>query len=140
PDDDAAAATAPTEVYDADAAARAAAGAYDTPVSQEPGQTDEAPRPKPGQKRPTKQEQEIAAAKSAAGIGTGAAAPSSTPSSVSQPGAPAPATDLPVRSEQLELSGDVTYTLPEQGLLPAGPPPKEASEANAEIVSALDRT
>ncbi|GAA4829904.1 DNA translocase FtsK [Garicola koreensis] len=141
--DDAAAATAPTEAYDPDAAARAAEGAYDTPVTSEPGDQEQAPRPKPGQKRPTKQEQQIAAAKSAAGIeepGSQEAAPSSTPSSVSKPEAPAPATDLPVRSEQLELSGDVTYTLPEQSLLPAGPPPKETTEANAEIVSALDRT
>ena len=143
PDDAGAASTAPTEVYDPEAAARAAEGAYDSPVDSEAAEASQAPRPKPGQKRPTKQEQEIAAAKSAAGIAESdsqGAAPSSTPSSVSAPEAPAPATDLPVRSEQLELAGDVTYTLPEQSLLPAGPPPKESSEANAEIVAALDST
>src|SRR5699024_6368381 len=110
--------TAPTEVFDHDAAAadaaRATRGAYDSPVtSEEAAQTEQTPQVKPGQKRPTKQEQEIAAAKRAAGIeesGHQAAAPSSsgaasTPRATSTPEAPAPATDLPVRSEQLELSG-----------------------------------
>lgn len=142
-DGDDPAATAETEAVTQDAA-RAAAGAYETPVAREPGEEEPTEQQfKPGQKRPTKQEQEIAAAKRAAGIDSAeqqGGAPSSTPAELSKPEAPAPATDLPVRSEQLELSGDVTYTLPEQSLLPAGPPPKEASDANAEIVAALDRT
>ncbi|NLS10948.1 DNA translocase FtsK [Nesterenkonia sp. MY13] len=118
--------TAPTAALDP------AEGAYDTPVFDA-----EAPEtPKPGKKRPTKQEQQIEATKRAAGVSSA----SSTPKATSHPEAPAPATDLPVRSEQLELSGDVTYTLPEQQLLPAGPPPKESSDANTEIVEALDRT
>ncbi|WP_120004332.1 FtsK/SpoIIIE family DNA translocase [Nesterenkonia muleiensis] len=127
--------TAPTQVFDV-----AAGGAYDSPVEVEPA--DETSALKPGQKRPTKQEQEIAAAKRAAGVSSAetAAKPASTPKPTSVPEAPAPAKDLPVRSEQLELSGDVTYTLPAQQLLPAGPPPKQSSEANAEIVAALDRT
>ncbi|MGQ7787902.1 DNA translocase FtsK 4TM domain-containing protein [Nesterenkonia sp. K-15-9-6] len=53
---------------------------------------------------------------------------------------PAPVSDLPVRSEQLELAGDVTYTLPDQGMLPSGPPPKEHTSANDEIVDALNQT
>ncbi|WP_300343928.1 DNA translocase FtsK 4TM domain-containing protein [Nesterenkonia sp.] len=154
--DEPAAETAPTEVFNHDDAARAAEGAYDSPVFSEPGQDE--PRPKPGQKRPTKQEKEIAAAKRAAGIEdqessatgpqsraearsqTSSRSEASTPKPTTVPEAPAPASDLPVRSEQLELSGDVTYTLPEQSLLPAGPPPKESSDANAEIVAALDKT
>src|SRR5699024_1964752 len=52
-----------------------------------------------------------------------------------------PVTDLPpipARSEQLELDGDVTYTLPDMGMLPQGPPPKERSEVNDRVVAALD--
>ncbi|ALE91683.1 cell division protein FtsK [Arthrobacter alpinus] len=52
-------------------------------------------------------------------------------------GPPAP---IPARSEQLQLSGDVTYTLPESDFLPAGPPGKEATEANDAIVAALTDT
>ncbi len=130
--------TAATEAVDASAAIE---GAYDSSVHVEP--IDEAAQLKPGQKRPTKQEQEIEATKRAAGV-TGSAtngrATTSSPKSTSVPEAPAPAKDLPVRSEQLELSGDVTYTLPEQSLLPAGPPPKNNTEANAEMVAALDAT
>ena len=135
-DDAAPADTAPTEVYDIDSG-----GAYDSPVEVEPA--DGTPALKPGQKRPTKQDQEIAAAKRAAGVPAeqaSAAGRKSTPKATSAPEAPAPAMDLPVRSEQLELAGDVTYTLPGQQLLPAGPPPKQSSDANAEIVAALDAT
>ncbi len=70
---------------------------------------------------------------------TAAVAPAE-PKETSQTEVAAPASDFPVRSEQLELAGDVTYTLPDQSLLPSGPPPKEASEANAEIVSSLNYT
>src|SRR5690606_34423477 len=45
---------------------------------------------------------------------------------------------IPARTEQLELDGDVTYTLPSLEMLPAGPPPKERSEANDRVVEALD--
>ncbi|MCQ9165609.1 DNA translocase FtsK [Arthrobacter sp. STN4] len=50
---------------------------------------------------------------------------------------PAP---IPARSEQLQLSGDVTYTLPGSEFLPAGPPGKEATEANDAVVAALTDT
>lgn len=117
-------------------------GAYETPVFQE-----EEPTPPPGVKRLTAQEKAIKAAKAKAGVfdaeeaeqRAGAQAVSK-PKPTARPEAPAPATDFPTRSEQLELSGDVTYTLPDQSLLPAGPPPKEHSEANNEIVAALDAT
>ena len=47
---------------------------------------------------------------------------------------------LPQRSEQLQLSGDVTYTLPPTDLLPPGPPMKVASEANETVKAALTET
>ncbi len=52
----------------------------------------------------------------------------------------APPTPIPARSEQLQLSGDVTYTLPESDFLPAGPPGKDATEANDLVVAALTNT
>ncbi|MET4060071.1 S-DNA-T family DNA segregation ATPase FtsK/SpoIIIE [Arthrobacter sp. UYP6] len=51
-----------------------------------------------------------------------------------------PATPIPQRTEQLQLSGDVTYTLPPSDFLPAGPPAKERSEANDAVVDALTNT
>ncbi|WP_022872396.1 FtsK/SpoIIIE family DNA translocase [Nesterenkonia alba] len=142
--------TAPTEAFDPDAA-RAAEGAFDTPVFSEsddaPG--DPTPAVKPGRKRPTQQEHQIAAAKKAAGVydvdaETSSAAPTTKPTTevtpTNQPEAPTPASDFPVRSEQLELAGDVTYTLPDQSLLPSGPVPKEHTAANDEIVEALNGT
>ena len=51
-----------------------------------------------------------------------------------------PATPIPQRTEQLQLSGDVTYTLPPSEFLPAGPPAKERSEANDAVVDALTNT
>lgn len=47
---------------------------------------------------------------------------------------------LPQRSEQLQLSGDITYTLPPNELLPVGPPMKVASEANEAVKAALTET
>ncbi|MGF9663459.1 DNA translocase FtsK [Arthrobacter crystallopoietes] len=51
-----------------------------------------------------------------------------------------PATPIPQRTEQLQLSGDVTYTLPPSDFLPPGPPSKERSEANDAVVNALTET
>jgi S-DNA-T family DNA segregation ATPase FtsK/SpoIIIE len=51
-----------------------------------------------------------------------------------------PPAPIPARSEQLQLSGDVTYTLPDSELLPAGPPGKDATEANDTVVAALTDT
>ncbi|WP_425863450.1 DNA translocase FtsK 4TM domain-containing protein [Arthrobacter sp. TWP1-1] len=52
----------------------------------------------------------------------------------------APPAPIPARSEQLQLSGDVTYTLPDSEFLPAGPPGKDATEANDTVVAALTDT
>jgi S-DNA-T family DNA segregation ATPase FtsK/SpoIIIE len=46
-------------------------------------------------------------------------------------------TPMPRRTEQLLLSGDVTYHLPSPELLKHGAPPKERSRANDQVVEAL---
>ncbi|MDJ0313724.1 DNA translocase FtsK [Arthrobacter sp. H35-D1] len=51
-----------------------------------------------------------------------------------------PPAPIPARSEQLQLSGDVTYTLPESEYLPAGPPGRDATAANDTVVAALTDT
>ncbi|MFC8302104.1 DNA translocase FtsK 4TM domain-containing protein [Specibacter sp. NPDC057265] len=51
-----------------------------------------------------------------------------------------PPPPIPARSEQLQLSGDVTYTLPDSEYLPAGPPGKDATAANDSVVAALTDT
>ncbi|MFF4171774.1 DNA translocase FtsK [Streptomyces sp. NPDC001744] len=50
--------------------------------------------------------------------------------------APEP-TDLPSRAEQLQLSGDITYSLPSMDLLERGGPGKTRSAANDVVVAAL---
>ncbi|HWC20937.1 MAG TPA: DNA translocase FtsK 4TM domain-containing protein [Flexivirga sp.] len=51
-----------------------------------------------------------------------------------------PTTPLPQRVEQLQLAGDVTYTLPGNELLKPGTPPKSRSAANDRVVEALTDT
>lgn len=59
----------------------------------------------------------------------------------STPVAPAPPpTPIPQRTEQLQLSGDVTYTLPSSDFLVQGSAPKERTEANDAVVAALTST
>ncbi|MET9678385.1 DNA translocase FtsK [Streptomyces sp. NPDC006482] len=50
--------------------------------------------------------------------------------------APEP-TDLPARAEQLQLSGDITYSLPSMDLLERGGPGKTRSAANDLVVESL---
>ncbi|MFB7518370.1 DNA translocase FtsK [Streptomyces sp. NPDC056144] len=50
--------------------------------------------------------------------------------------APEP-TDLPARAEQLQLSGDITYSLPSMDLLERGGPGKTRSAANDAVVESL---
>lgn len=52
--------------------------------------------------------------------------------------APKP-TPAPKRVEQMELSSNITYTLPAFDLLKAGPPHKERSQVNEDVVEALTR-
>lgn len=51
--------------------------------------------------------------------------------------APEPAAPLPVRAEQLQLSGDITYALPPLGLLRRGGPGRTRSPANDAVVDSL---
>ena len=50
---------------------------------------------------------------------------------------PPPTAQLPARVEQLSLAGNVTYSLPEGGILAPGAPHKTRSEANDRVVEAL---
>ncbi|GAB4098797.1 DNA translocase FtsK [Sinomonas halotolerans] len=67
----------------------------------------------------------------------GAAAPHvpSTPVAPTPPPAP-----IPQRTEQLQLAGDVAYTLPQSDFLVQGTAPKERTEANDAVVAALTNT
>ncbi|KQX63511.1 cell division protein FtsK [Streptomyces sp. Root1310] len=51
--------------------------------------------------------------------------------------APQEARDLPPRAEQLQLSGDITYSLPSLDLLERGGPGKARSAANDAVVASL---
>ncbi|WP_406472827.1 DNA translocase FtsK [Streptomyces sp. NBC_01615] len=51
--------------------------------------------------------------------------------------APAETRDLPPRAEQLQLSGDITYSLPSLDLLERGGPGKTRSAANDAVVASL---
>ncbi len=71
-------------------------------------------------------------------------APSPTEKTVPQTGlgpkealVPPPTSSLPARVEQLSLTGDVTYTLPDQALLVPGAPHRTRSVANDRVVEAL---
>ncbi|MDR8017979.1 FtsK/SpoIIIE family DNA translocase [Nesterenkonia aerolata] len=150
-------------------AARAQAGAFDEVLESE-GDTAAGAEPRPphardvppGVKRPTAQEAAIRRAREraqpqpgaddsgsaetaatevvAAGAPATAAHTAARPAATAAPERPAPAADMPVRSEQLELAGEVTYTLPDQSMLPAGPPPKEHTSANDDVVASLNHT
>src|SRR5690625_3557284 len=50
---------------------------------------------------------------------------------------PPPHSPMPQRVEQLELSGDITYTLPSGDALRQGTPPKQRSQASDNIVESL---
>src|SRR5699024_584013 len=107
---------------------------------------------KPGQRRPTQQEQKIADMKSQLGMSGAAADQNADAQTESKPAGPntaagssgeaekktaPPTSQLPQRVEQLSLAGDVTYTLPPSETLPPGAPAKERSAANDRVVAAL---
>lgn len=107
---------------------------------------DDVPAPPaipPGVRRPTRDEQAMEDIKRQVGLGSQSA---SAASSAAQGGSETVAASssfgppIPQRSEQLQLSGDVTYTLPGSELLPPGPQHKERTEANDAVVEALQET
>ncbi|MDN5754918.1 MAG: DNA translocase FtsK 4TM domain-containing protein [Arthrobacter sp.] len=142
--------------------------AYDNAViNDRDAQTKPVPEPQipPGVRRPTASEKAMEKVKNDVGLGTPAAGQDGEPATealdttaingmlagsgsaaapatvASNPVAqPAPLSPIPQRTEQLQLSGDVAYTLPSSEFLPAGPPAKERSEANDAVVKALTDT
>jgi S-DNA-T family DNA segregation ATPase FtsK/SpoIIIE len=92
-----------------------------------------APEIPPGVRRPTADEIALQQAREDAGLTKDV---SQVPAAeVSKPVDLPP---VPARTEQLELDGDVTYTLPDLEMLPPGPPPKQRTEVNDRVVAALD--
>ncbi|WP_373456783.1 DNA translocase FtsK [Brevibacterium sp. 50QC2O2] len=111
-------------------------GVYDQQADSQDGSAADPDAPKPGQRRPTRAERERAQLKHDLGMDeaeTAAQAQVPVVNKQSQPDAG----ELPQRVAQLEMAGDVTYTLPSSDLLIAGPPAKERSEANDKVVAAL---
>lgn len=121
--------------------------------------TDSVPSPepalRPGEKRPTRSQREAQKLREEQGIAPAGdtAAASDAPAlaalddttDVHEPGGShdvatrthTPSTPIPARSEQLKLQGDVAYSLPPVADLVQGPPAKERSEANDQVVAAL---
>ncbi len=87
----------------------------------------------PGVRRPTADELALQEARDKAGLGEDV---KHVPAA--EVAKPVDLPPIPARTEQLELDGDVTYTLPSLEMLPTGPPPKHRSEANDRVVDALD--
>ena len=88
-------------------------------------------RLRPGERRPAPDEM-ASGAMSAAGTST--VEPGLGPKEAL---VPPPTSTLPSRVEQLSLTGDVAYTLPDQKLLAPGAPHRTRSAANDRVVEAL---
>ncbi|KRE63135.1 DNA translocase FtsK [Nostocoides sp. Soil756] len=88
-------------------------------------------RLRPGQKRPT--DADVAAVPAGAPGQSAAAARATEKAPLEAP----PTSQLPARVEQLSLAGDITYTLPDSGILEPGSPHKTRSAANDAVVDAL---
>src|SRR5699024_2816763 len=101
---------------------------------QEEDEEAKEPAVRPGVRRPTADEIALQQARDDAGLGEDKPVVPAT--EVAKPAPDLP--DIPARSEQLELDGDVTYTLPSMEMLPQGPPAKDRSEVNDRVVAALD--
>ncbi len=123
--------------------------AFENAVIDDPDDTQGAACPiPPGVRRPTQSELAADKIKRNQGLpttGTPTEAISTVPPSapdvaVARIQPQAPAVPLPPRTEQLQLAGDISYTLPPSDYLPAGSPPKERSEANDAVVTALTHT
>ncbi|ASE10220.2 FtsK/SpoIIIE family DNA translocase [Kocuria rhizophila] len=100
--------------------------------------------PRPGEKRPTRSQREAQKLREEQGMAPASdtAAASDAPAldvtdEAEEPRTHTPSTPIPARSEQLKLQGDVAYSLPPVADLVQGPPAKERSEANDQVVGAL---
>ncbi|WP_265445112.1 DNA translocase FtsK [Flexivirga meconopsidis] len=115
------------DVYDVDAATDAGADA--SGAARPTGDTDVDRKPATGDTR------------AVALPGTTGAPPAAAAPPGPKPGLEAPpTTPLPQRVEQLQLAGDVTYTLPSGDVLQPGTPHKARSAANDRVVEALTET
>ena len=92
------------------------------------------PQVRPGVRRPTADEIALEQARESAGLAE--QTPKVPAAEIAKPVVDLP--PIPARTEQLELDGDVTYTLPNLEMLPTGPPPKQRTEVNDRVVAALD--
>ncbi|GGD00966.1 DNA translocase FtsK [Tersicoccus solisilvae] len=110
-------------------------------VPARPGpSTPQQPSLPPGVRRPTQAEKAAAQLRSDQGLDVDSRPTEALTAVRSTPVAPQiPPTPIPQRSEQLQLSGDVTYTLPASDFLTPGTPPKERSAANEAVVAALTK-
>ncbi|GAA4512874.1 DNA translocase FtsK [Brevibacterium yomogidense] len=142
-------------IHEADVADAPAEGSRQKDADVYDVDANEAPAYRPGERRPTKAEKESAKLRRAVGMddetqvltdrrsggqaAAGSAGDESDTARVPTVSTPAPQAtgEVPQRVAQLELNGDVTYTLPPSDALTAGPPPKERSEANDRVVAAL---
>ncbi|WP_077489206.1 FtsK/SpoIIIE family DNA translocase [Sinomonas mesophila] len=137
---------------------------YERAVVEDPAATAPLDAPEGGRSQAEAAIEKIRAAQQAGRAGAGARAPEGATEAIptvglptpNLPGAPAgaavprvpstppppagPPTPIPQRTEQLELSGDVAYTLPTSEFLVQGSAPKERTEANDAVVAALTNT
>ncbi|GAB2899387.1 FtsK/SpoIIIE family DNA translocase [Neomicrococcus lactis] len=133
----------PRNTKDYDDEAYDGANDFEHSAGESEDEAPAAPAIPPGVRRPTRDEQAMEDIKRQVGLGSGAgnAQPSAAQeSSEAIAASPSFGPPIPQRSEQLQLSGDVTYTLPGAELLPTGPVHKERTEANDAVVEALQET
>jgi S-DNA-T family DNA segregation ATPase FtsK/SpoIIIE len=131
-----------TEVFDVVADENARAKEFPTGKDDRAADGDRT-RPLPGKKRPVDADVRAGAAETAAlARRTDGAAPGKgakdTGDDKGTDLVPPPVGDLPRAGEQLELAGDVVYTLPDSHFLVEGPPHLTRSEANDRVQAALE--
>ncbi|OMH24143.1 cell division protein FtsK [Tersicoccus phoenicis] len=126
--------------YDGDEAFERALLGEPEPATADIPAVAEAPTVPPGVRRPTQAEKAAARLRAEQGLDADAGPTEALAAVRSTPVAPQmPPTPIPQRSEQLQLAGDVTYTLPASDFLTPGTPPKERSAANEAVVAALTK-
>jgi S-DNA-T family DNA segregation ATPase FtsK/SpoIIIE len=134
-----------TEVFDVVADENARAKEFPSAPTEAVGAEGDRTRPLPGTKkdrRPADADARASAAEAAALSKRSSTGAKDQPSKgTGEPGTdlvPPPVGDLPRAGEQLELAGDVVYTLPDSNFLVEGPPHLTRSEANDRVLAALE--